>query len=157
MLNQLHTQIRSSQARRAIAYFLAFTLCVVIVTVERAMMPRFAPSTSLIIFATMAVITIASGILIGNKHATSKIVAVSTTFLLTNIAMLFVGFAVYLLPLAIVVSFAGALPALHQKPRNTRAAIILSISVVVIVAAFAGILDYAGFIAQRIMLNSFYR
>lgn len=96
-----------------------------------------------------------SDVLIYNKNAFSRTVAVSTMLVLGAIALSFASFPAYLLPLALGVAYAGSRPFLHRKPTSIIRTILYSTCAVLTALLLSFTVAYITTVATRIIASSY--
>jgi hypothetical protein len=135
--------------KRASIFFILFSLGVVIFEIIRYLTPHRSPLTTSLCLALIVVLALAGTFFFNERTILSRVTSGCTLLILGFIGIAFAGLPIYLLPLALGVSYIGSLPALHHQPRNLSRVVLYSIYVLL-----ATLLFILAFIYSTTLLNN---
>lgn len=107
-------------------FFAAFTIGVLALELIRLLTPHRSMLTTSLCLVVIVVLALTGALFLNKRTILSRVTSGCTLLILGFIGLTFSGFPVYLLPLALGVSYIGSLPALHRQPHNPSRGILYS-------------------------------
>lgn len=155
-MNKLHKTLTTTAGRALV--FLAITIIGAALhelLVELIRPPAFSNSLIALTLSTLIAFPLLGALLVNTKHLKSRATSAATLLVLVYIALRIGHSPVpdpYLLVIALVVSVIGALPVLHRKALNMKAAIIHTLITLIIAVIMVSTFTYTMMIIGRLAL-----
>lgn len=140
--------------RTATTYFLLFTVGAIAFELVRFLTPTRSNATILLCVTIIGILTLVGVFFLNDRHLLSRTVSAATLFALGFIGLSFEAWSIYLLPLALGISYLGTRPLFHKKPQSTLRSILLSVGVVVLAMLFVVALFYGLTLIRHVVLTS---